>query len=555
MIENVRRIAALLLAFLMGGASIAPAGVGLLFGLKATLVDRGLHHYDGADMFVRKGVAYYRYGDGTALPAISGGDDDAARTKVLELKGEHDKLIVEVKEARAKYQGEGKGEMPAEENVAMLKKLDRGDEISTEIDGLNKQLELSVRTKEQEDFTKKGTGHVPLSGNGDHSPDALAEFKRAGFGPVEVRAGYLGCEVKGKWVDVYQEDELTEGALAPLIKATTKEEYLPAWKHYMRAIDSHSITAKEWEVLSAAQVKALSEGDAQAGGFLVPTQFVAQLIMRKPGTAVVRSGGATVIAASGDRGLVPRVKAATTDATMYSSAVVVTDVAENPAELAGEIDPVFEQVGVNIHNLKMLTKLSRNLVADAAFDVTAFLTGEYAKASELGMDDRFLTGDGLNRPTGIVNDGDITQVNTGDANDLTADGIKDLVYALAVQYLAGSTIVLSLDALKDLRKLKDSQNRYLWEPGFPGGIATAAPPTIEGRPYMVTDFLDTVAANNLPMFIGDLAAFWIFERSAFAVEVLRELYAPQNQIGYVAFKRYSGVVAIPEAFRIHKVSA
>lgn len=550
MIENVRRTAALLLAFLMAGVSIAPAGVGLLFGLKATLVDRGLHHYDGGGMFVRKGVTYYRYADGTVLPAISGGDDEGLRKEIRDLQTEHDTLLTEVKEARAKYQGEGKGEMPAEETVTMLKKLDRGDEIRTEIGEHTKKLELNDRSKEQEEFAKKGTGHVPLSG--EHSPDEVAEFKRAGFGPVEVRAGYLGCEVKGQWVDVYHADELAEGPMAPAIKASTGEKYLPAWRRYMRAIDTQSIPAEDWKVLNEA--KALSEGDAQAGGFLVPTQFIAQLIMRKPGTAVVRSGGATVVSASGDRGLIPRVKAATSDATMYSSAVVVTDVAENPAETAGEIDPVFEQVGVNIHNLKMLTKLSRNLVADAAFDVTGFLTGEYAKASELGMDDRFLTGDGLNRPVGIINDGDITQVVSGAAANHTADGLKDLIYALAIQYLASATIVLSLSALKDIRKLKDSQNRYLWEPGFPGGLASAAPPTIEGRPYLVSDFLDAVGANNLPTFIGDLSAYWIFERAAFAVEVLRELYAPQNQIGYVAFKRYSGAVAIPEAFRIQKMS-
>lgn len=524
----------------------------LLFKLKARQVDRGLHHYDGADMFVRKGVTYYRYADGTVIPAIAGGDDEAVEKEIRDLQTEHDKLLTEVKDARAKYGGEGKGEMPAEENKTMLSKLDRGDEIRVKIGELTDALAVAKRTKEAEDYAKKGTGHVPLSGNGDHSPDELAEFKRAGFGPVEVRGGYLGCEVKGKWVDVYHEDELTEGPAASAIKATTSPEYVKAWKHYMRAVHTTDLTAKEWEILAAAEVKALSEGDAQAGGFLVPTQFIAQLIVRKPGTAVVRTGGATVIAASGDRALIPRVKAAATDATMYSSAVVVTDVAENPGETVGETDPVFEQLGINIHQLKLFTKLSRNLIADAAFDVTGFLTGEYAKASELGMDDRFLTGDGLNRPTGIVNDADVAVVNIGASGAITADALKDIFYALAVQYLAASSVILSLGALKEIRKLKDSQNRYLWEPGFPGGLATAAPPTIEGRPYMVSDFLDAPGNDNLPFILGDLSAFWIFERAAFAVEVLRELYAPQNQVGYVAFKRYSGAVAIPEAFRIGK---
>lgn len=207
-----------------------------------------------------------------------------------------------------------------------------------------------------------------------------------------------------------------------------------------------------------------------------------------------------------------------------------------------------------MHTLKVMTKLSRHLVADAAFSVESLLAEEFGRAVLLGKDDRFLTGTGIAQPLGIVNDSTITTINSGSASALTADGIKSLVYGLAAQYQANSTIVLSLSALAAIRKLKDGDGRYLWDAGY-GDVSGGVPSTIEGRPYLVTDFLDSVTASAIPMFIGDLSAYWIVERQGFAIEVLRELYAPQNMIGYQGFARYSGAVVNPQAFRTHTVSA
>lgn len=466
--------------------------------------------------------------------------------RITQNNEKHTKLMVDAKAIMDQYQGV---ETPAEKQAELDRIFADADAVQGETKGMVAELEkksaAATRLAEHEEYLRGSAGQLRGMGGGG----SAASEKKA-LGPVEQKAGWYGVETKAGFVEVYTEEEVEASAE---IKASLTPEYKAAFRRYLKAQKDHMISSEDWDTLNGASAKALTEGTDSAGGFLVPIQMVAQLIMRKPGAVVMGPDRATVIGASSDRILIPRVKAATSDATMYSSAVIVTDVGETPAEGTGETEPVFEMVGVNIHMLKAFTKLSRNLVADSAFSVETLLSGEFGTAIALGKDDRFLTGNGVNQPTGVVNDSAITSIVSGSASTLTPDGIKDLVYGIPAQYQGSSTIVMSLSALKVARKLKDSQNRYLWEPGF-GGIIGGAPPTLEGRPYMVTDFLDAVAGSAKPLFIGDLSAFWIVERPMFALEVLRELYAPQNMFGYQIFHRYSSVVTNPAAFAVQTVS-
>lgn len=473
----------------------------------------------------------------------------ATPANVADLVGQHKAKIDEVKAIRYDDYGAPRVlEAADEKKVADL--LDASDVIQGQIEAAiaddERKAAQDARIETASDWHTKSAGRLGGMGRGgSETKDAAA------VGAVEKKNGWYGAEVKGVgFVEVYNEDEVGR---SPAIKATMEPGYKSAFRHYLKAMNSQNISAAEWALLNAADGKALTEGTDSAGGFLVPIQMVAQVIMRKPGSAVM-DGRATVINATSDRVLVPRLKAATTDATMYASAVAVTDVGETPSETTGETEPVFDQLGVNIHMLKAFTKLSRNLIADSAFNVESLLADQFGLAFLLGKDDRHLTGTGINQPLGIVNDTSIGTTNSGAASTLTADGVKNMVNALAPQYQGNSTIVLSQSALTTIRLLKDGVGRYLWDAGS-GGLVAGIPPTIEGRPYIVTNFLDTVAASAIPMFIGDLSAYWVIERQMYALEVLRELYAPQNMIGYQGFHRYSGLVTNPQAFRTQTVSA
>jgi len=202
----------------------------------------------------------------------------------------------------------------------------------------------------------------------------------------------------------------------------------------------------------------------------------------------------------------------------------------------------------------METEVSRNLLSDSAFDVEGLLTEEFRRAATLGKDDKYLTGTGANMPVGIVNDADISTVNSGDANTLTTDGWVELVHTLPAQYRTGAEIALSRDALEVTAKLQDGNGRYYLD-AMNGGISAGTPPTILGVPYRVSDFLDSVSASNIPAIYGNFGFYWAVIRAQLSIQVLREVFARQNENGYVGFLRFGGAVTVPEAFRTHTVSA
>lgn len=498
------------------------------------------------EMVWKRGFPHYRYADGTLLPMMGGGDDAALAaaaatltSEIRELSSKHATLFTAAKAIRDEFQGK---DTPPEKATEYDRILKEADEVKVKLEKAITTAESDIRFKSHMDFARGGDGHVNLGGGGpgaggDGGTKEIAGYKVASY-YGEDKDGIITVDVGGKQNPIFTKEYLVQNSH---IAKTMTPEYKDEFRKYLKGPDFDA--------------KALTPSVDTAGGFLVPADFLARVIQRLPGVAVVEEM-ATIITTTRDMVRVPRVKKAAADATMYSSNVLFTMV--GPAETTegeGETEPVFESIDTQVWDAKMQTNLNRNLLADAAFDVTGYLAEEFRRAATLGKDDKFLTGDGLKKPIGIINDADVAVVNTGDANLLTADGLKDLFYTPPAQYHMGSTVALSLDALKEIRKLKDTQNRYLWEPGFPGGLTTPAPPTIEGHPYRVTDFLDTVAANNKPILFGNFTFYWIINRAEMSLQVLREVRARQNEDVYLAFVRFGGNVSVPEAFAVQQVAA
>lgn len=462
--------------------------------------------------------------------------------ELKKLTDEHITVTAQLKTLTDEHQGEGKS-WTDDARVKRSALIDQLDKLEPQLKTAIEDMEAENRTKAALEFGQKGGSHVPF--DGDHT------VNRKGYdGPIELKGGFWGAEVKGTWTPVYPEAYINgqdEGPQAPThIKASLKPEYKAAFSRYLR---SHGDIA----LLPPDHVKALVEGRDSDGGFAVPADFIARVIQREPGLAIVEDQ-ATMLTTTRDRVEVPRIAAATTDPTMYSSAVKFTMVAEIPSsEGVGETEPAFEMVGINVHTAKMETFLSRNFIADSAFAVETWLANEFRRAATLGKDDKFLTGSGVNEPIGIVNDAGITSVDSGSDTNITADGVKDWIYDLAAQYHQGASIALSLSALKAIRKLKDGENRYLWDAGN-GGLVGGIPPTIEGFPYRVTDFLDTAFTDlNIPAIFGQFRHFWVVNRMDLSMQVLKEVKARQNQDGFLGFLRFTGAVTVPEAFRLLRV--
>ncbi len=381
----------------------------------------------------------------------------------------------------------------------------------------------------------KGQGHE-FDNNADPDDPAPGEHARKfGNTGMEVKGGFVGKTVEGRFTKFCTTAEW-EGNKK--LRFVSTPEYKNAMSDYLR---------------TGFETKTLTEGVDSEGGYLVPPDMAAEIIRRLPGLAIVEER-ARLVNTTRDKVQIPRVAAASTDATMYSSAVSFTMVGETPSESTGDTEPSFEQIEADVYTAKLETSLSRNMVADSAFDVEGLLVDEFRRAGTLGKDDKHLTGTGAGEPLGIVNDGDITPILTGASGAMAADGLQTLIHALPAQYRNGAELVFSRDAVSDLAKIKDGNGRYMLD-AMNGGLSEGAPAQILGVPYRITDFLADVAGSAKVGFYGNLGFYWAINRLQFSVQVLREVKARQNQNVYVGFLRFGGAVSVPEAFRIHTVTA
>ena len=171
----------------------------------------------------------------------------------------------------------------------------------------------------------------------------------------------------------------------------------------------------------------------------------------------------------------------------------------------------------------------------------------------MAEDQVFLTGSAVDRPEGILTNGDIG-VTSGPLNTLTtaySDTLIDGFYAIAQQYRGQSVWIMRSVVEARIRKIKDSQNQYIWQPG----IAAGAPGTILGRPVMSSEFMPADAINNNVIVLGDLRGYWIFDRMDMEIQRLDERYAEQGLIGYILTRRLGAQVTQPYMFRIFNRTA
>ena len=105
--------------------------------------------------------------------------------------------------------------------------------------------------------------------------------------------------------------------------------------------------------------------------------------------------------------------------------------------------------------------------------------------------------------------------------------------------------------VKAIRKLKDNQGQYLWQPSLTAGT----PDTILNRPFYTSTFMPTIAAGAKAIVFGDMNYYWIADREGRKFQRLNELYAPTGQVGFLASQRVDGKLILPEAVQLLKMKA
>lgn len=284
------------------------------------------------------------------------------------------------------------------------------------------------------------------------------------------------------------------------------------------------------EVMNALQVGTDSEG-----GYLVPDEFERTLVEALEEQNIFRTLAHVIQTSSGDR-KIPVVAS-------KGSASWVDEEGAIP-----ESDDSFGQVSIGAYKLGTMIKVSEELLNDSVFDLEAYISREFARRIGNKEEEAFFTGDGTGKPLGVLAEtgGAEVGVTAAAAAAFTADEIFDLFYSLKAPYRRSAVFVMNDASVKALRKLKDNNGQYLWQPSLTAG----APDTLLNRPVYTSAFMPALAAGAKSVLFGDLSYYWVADRQGRSFRRLGELYAPTGQVGFLATQRVDGRLILPEAVKV-----
>lgn len=205
--------------------------------------------------------------------------------------------------------------------------------------------------------------------------------------------------------------------------------------------------------------------------------------------------------------------------------------------------------------------ISQQMLDDAAVDLEQWLADEVDTEFARQEGIAFVGGDGVNKPYGILSYvtgaanaarhpwGDIKVVNSGAAAAFTSDGFMDLFYDLPGEYASGAKLYSNRLSIGKMRKLKDGQGNYLWQPSFQLG----QPSSLGGVPLVEINDMPNVAANAIAALYGDMeATYLVVDR--IGIRVLRDPYTNKPFVHFYTTKRVGGGVYNPEPMRALKIA-
>ncbi|MCD7750407.1 MAG: phage major capsid protein [Lachnospiraceae bacterium] len=267
----------------------------------------------------------------------------------------------------------------------------------------------------------------------------------------------------------------------------------------------------------------LQEGVDSDGGYLVPEEWDHRLIDVLEEQNIMR-GLATTIRTSG----------------LHRINLAANKPAAAWIEEGGELtwgDATFDQTTMDAYKLHVAIKVTEELLYDNTYNLEGYITTQFGKALANAEEDAFLNGDGVGKPTGLF-----TSATAFDSVDaLDTDSLISLVYALKRPYRKNASFIMNDATIAAIRKLKDNNGAYIWQPSYQAG----EPDRVLGYAVHTSAYAPTTGIA-----FGDYSYYNIGDRGTRSFAELRELFAGNGMIGYVAKERVDGKLLLPEAVQV-----
>lgn len=236
-------------------------------------------------------------------------------------------------------------------------------------------------------------------------------------------------------------------------------------------------------------------------------------------------------------------------------------------ETGGRIEtaaPALSSIDFPTMELYAMPAASQTLLDDAVVDIEQWLADEVQGEFAAQETDAFVNGDGINKPKGFLSyaaapeatraAAEIGYIATGAAGAFAAtnpaDTLHDLIYAPKQAFRANGRFVMNRKTLAVVRKFKDADCNYLWQPS----LAAGAPSTLFGYPVTEVEDMPDIGADAYPIAFGDFArGYLIVDRQG--VRILRDPYSAKPYVLFYTTKRVGGGVQNFDAVKLLKFAA
>ena len=200
-----------------------------------------------------------------------------------------------------------------------------------------------------------------------------------------------------------------------------------------------------------------------------------------------------------------------------------------------------------------MIKVSEELLSDSVFNLERYIAKEFGRRIGAKEEEAFFVGDGTGKPTGIFHStgGAGVGVTAASASAISIDEIMDLFYSLKSPYRKNAAFVTNDATIKAIRKLKDGNGQYLWQPSVTAG----QPDSLLNRPLKTSAYVPVIASAAKTIAFGDFSYYWVADRQGRSFQRLNELFAVTGQVGFKATQRVDGKLILAEAVKVLQMKA
>lgn len=322
-----------------------------------------------------------------------------------------------------------------------------------------------------------------------------------------------------------------------------KAEYKSAFMKWARKGDESSLRAKAWSV-----------GTAADGGYTVPEELDREIEKLARDFSAMRQCCRVVQVGTSDYKKLVNLNGIASGWVGETAARPAT----NTSQYA-ELTPFMGEIYAN-------PQITQQMLDDSFLDVEAEIRDQLIEEFSVAEGAAFLTGDGTNKPKGILayttaaqadaarSFGVLEHIPTGVSADFAASNKADVflvaLASLKKAYREGSNWMMNKAVMFEVMRIKDSTGQYLWQPSMQAGV----PVNIFGYPVMEAEDMPAKAANSLSIAYGNFRrGYTIVDR--IGTRMLRDPYTNKPYVGFYTTKRVGGFLVNSQAIKVIKFSA